>query len=87
MAKDTPRDRVWSYSMMKALEGRSFKLKHVRNNVAKPPSDRTIRDVLNTMVEYGWLDKEKKQSNEWRPGQQAEKVELVSETDSVGPIF
>jgi len=81
MAKDTGRDKVWSYAMQRAINDAEYgdceiKLKYVRNNIADPPSDRTIRDVLNTMARQGWLQKEKPQSRTWRAGEALQYVEL-----------
>lgn len=74
MTKDTPRDRVWSFAIMKVVNGEEFKKKHVKNNISNPPSDRTIRDTLNTMVQFGWLEKEKEQSETWQGGPVASKI-------------
>jgi hypothetical protein len=81
MAKDTGRDKVWSYAMQRAINDAEYgdheiKLKYVRNNIVNPPSDRTIRDVLNTMAQQGWLQKEKPQSRTWRAGEALRHVEL-----------
>lgn len=69
MAKHTDRDRVWCWAMHHAVMGDAFSigdLKHVSGGIEDPPSDRTIRDVLNTMVDMGWLEKEKPQGHTWR---------------------
>ena len=81
MAKDTARDKIWTYAMTHAIKmadgsGSPIEVKHVRNNLLEAPSDRTIRDVLNTMVEHGWLEKEKEQSRSWTAGKALESVEL-----------
>jgi hypothetical protein len=74
MVKHTDRDEIWNYAMMMALEsinaeGKHIKVKYIRNRFGgNPPSDRTIRDVLNTMTYQEWLQKEKKQSHKWYPG-------------------
>jgi DNA-binding IclR family transcriptional regulator len=74
MVKHTDRDQVWNCAMMFALEsmnveGKYIKVKYIRRQIHNPPSDRTIRDVLNTMTYQGWLQKEKKQSHKWYPGE------------------
>jgi hypothetical protein len=81
MAKDTARDKVWSYAMHRAIKDAAFgdmeiKVKYVRNNIVDAPSDRTIRDVLNTMTEQEWLEKEKPQSRTWHAGKALQHVEL-----------
>lgn len=68
MAKHTPRDHVWSFAMYRALNDQKIKIKHVRHALADPPSDRTIRDVLNTMYDMEILDKDSAQAHEWEPG-------------------
>jgi hypothetical protein len=75
MVKHTDRDEIWNYAMMMALEsmnveGKHIKVKYIRNRFGgNPPSDRTIRDVLNTMTYQDWLKKDKKQSHKWYPGE------------------
>jgi len=77
MVKHTDRDEIWNYAMMFALqglnsseEGKRFKVKHIRNRFGgNPPSDRTIRDVLNTMTYQEWLQKDKKHSHTWYHGE------------------
>jgi len=69
MAKNTLRDRVWNRALILATRGDHFEVKHIRNYILSDEgSDRTIRDVLNTMVENEWLEKESRQSHEWRQG-------------------
>ena len=69
MTKDTKRDRVWSAALTKAFAGRNFSVGDVRERAGlDESSDRTVRDVLNTMVETEWLEKERKQSHVWFAG-------------------
>jgi len=82
MAKHTDRDSVWSFVMKIAIENAAdgqwenaadgqweitleFVKLYLRNDA---PSDRTIRDVLNTMTDQGWLKKQKPQSHTWQVG-------------------
>lgn len=75
MVKNTKRDKVWSLALILALQGNPFKLKHIQNWLGDDaPSDRTTRDVLNTMKQHGWLEKEKLQSEEWSPGIELETI-------------
>jgi hypothetical protein len=76
MAKHTPRDHVWSFAMNKALNGESLKVKVVQYALADPPSERTIRDTLNTMYDMELLDKENEQSHEWHPGPALQPIKL-----------
>ena len=75
MVKHTDRDVIWSCAMKIALEsmnidGQHIKVKYIRRWLdPDPPSDRTIRDVLNTMTYQGWLKKETKHSHKWFAGE------------------
>jgi hypothetical protein len=55
MTKHTTRDEVWNLALRYAMSEEPFKLKEVRAGISESPSDRTIRDILNTMVNHGWL--------------------------------
>jgi hypothetical protein len=76
MVKHTARDKVWCEAMRMALEYARYEdpisVGRVNGTLRMgdgAPSDRTIRDVLNTMAEQGWLRKEKPQSHSWLPGE------------------
>jgi hypothetical protein len=78
MVKHTDRDAVWCFAMRAAInhaaneeDFAAIEVKDVRWNFdGRPdgaPSDRIIRDVLNTMAEQGWLFKVP-QSQTWESG-------------------
>lgn len=63
MATDTNRDRVWNAVLELVEEKREasryrrrFDASDVEQRVENPPSRRTVRDVLSTMVDYGRLE-------------------------------
>lgn len=68
MTKRTRRDEIWHCALQCALTGERFKLDRIQKMITSEVSRRTVRDVLNTMVEYDWLSKEKPQSHEWFSG-------------------
>lgn len=89
MVKDTGRDAIWNRAMVMALEGNSFTLRQIRNWVnisGDGPSDRTTRDVLNTMVEYQWLEKESPKAHTWRPGPTARRATDLQRIQRDEPI-
>lgn len=71
MTQHTSRDEVWNHALRYALLEESFKLSRVENEITREMSKRTIRDTLNTMVNYGWLAKDSPQAHEWHPGPKA----------------
>lgn len=59
MAKHTTRDQIWHAALTIAESGSRFRASHVMAKIDDAdPSDRTVRDCLKTMVEYGYLDGE-----------------------------
>ena len=87
MARDTPRDRVWSYGMMKAIEGEPFAVEHVESDLEEPPSPETIEEVADTMVDHGWLARRESRGRAWEPGPEAEKLERKRKRSRVTPHF
>lgn len=79
MTKRTSRDEIWHCALQCALIGETFELDRVHKLVSSDVSRRTVRDVLNTMVEYEWLSKEKPQSHEWLPGPRIDTARLPQE--------
>jgi DNA-binding IclR family transcriptional regulator len=67
------RDQVWEQAFELLLDQGTFKRAHIEADV----SNRTIRDVLSTMEEIGWLTRDSKHSAFWKPGPKA--VALLSE--------
>jgi hypothetical protein len=83
MVKHTARDKVWCEAMTLAFEhkatGDPITMRRIRGRLILgdgPPSDRTIRDVLNTMADQHWLCKEKPQSHSWLPGEVFRRVDI-----------
>jgi hypothetical protein len=71
MTKHTVRDDVWASAIEAALRGDSFTLEQFKSGLLMAdeiPSDRTIRDTLNTMADMGWLRKDSPKSHYWHPG-------------------
>jgi len=78
MTKHTARDDVWASAVEAALNGDSFTLEQFKAGFLiseKMPSDRTIRDTLNTMADMGWLRKDTPKSHYWHPGSNAIKYD------------
>lgn len=63
MTKHTTRDEIW-HAVLTLVEERSdvsgfqarFEKDDVRERLDSDPSDRTLRDALNTMVELGHIE-------------------------------
>jgi hypothetical protein len=84
VTKTTIRDRVWSAAFERALAGQTVSVATVRKEAdLDRSSDRTIRDVLNTMVAEGWLEKFTKQSHSWSRGPAIDRLAVCEECGSV----
>jgi hypothetical protein len=70
MTKHTSRDEVWNLALQYATAKEPFQIKQISKYIDGEPSDRTIRDTLNTMATHGWLTKDTPHSSEWHPGPQ-----------------
>jgi len=63
MVEPRTRDRIWNAALELAKESgdRGFQVhevsRSIREETGEAPADRTIREVLNVMNEYGWLSK------------------------------
>jgi hypothetical protein len=75
MTKHTARDEVWNHALRYALLEESFNIQRIRSDMTTRASSQTIRDTLNTMSAYGWLDKESSQAHTWYPGPKANDIE------------
>lgn len=53
MTQHTARDSVWNLALRQATDGESVTPKWLAENT--DASERTARDVLTTMADYGWL--------------------------------
>ena len=85
MTRNTTRDEVWNQALSVAIGGGSFQVKHIRNSIlADEGTDRTIRDVLNTMVEMEWLEKESKHGHKWRAGPKIDHMDTCDKCGRVG---
>ena len=91
MVKHTGRDKVWCEAMRMAIEYKQFgehpvSVKVLENILpSDAPSGRTIRDVLNTMADQGWLSKEKPQGHSWLPGPALRDVQLQDKPGAESP--
>lgn len=68
MTKHTGRDEAWDYILSRAVEGAAVTPGEVDRETAV--SDRTARDVLDTMTKMDWLDEQEQDSrtNEYEAG-------------------
>lgn len=81
MTQNTGRDAVWSAALWLAYDdhaerARGIYVADVRRHIIdeygeEPPSDRTIRDTMNSMATHGWLAKLSPQAQRWRLGDAA----------------
>ncbi|MBX0286066.1 hypothetical protein [Haloarcula salinisoli] len=59
MVRHTKRDHIWTATLELAGRGEAFShAEVVAACSSEPPSGRTVRDVLQTMVDDGWLSTE-----------------------------
>jgi len=61
MTQHTARDEVWNLALDRAQAGDSVSPAFLAENTNA--SERTARDVLKTMVDYGWLEENE---SHWR---------------------
>jgi hypothetical protein len=68
MTKHTSRDDVWNEALLLATNEESFSIEDIASSEDVDTSERTVRDTLNTLVDFGWLSKEKDRGHTFQPG-------------------
>ena len=66
MARHTKRDRVWDAALGLAREREVFTLAEVMGTVQVSLSRQTTHDVLATMADMGYLEKDDRPTGVWR---------------------
>ena len=66
MARHTKRDRVWGAALELAREREVFTLQEVMGSIETGVSRQTTHDVLITMAEMGYLEKDDQPTGVWR---------------------
>lgn len=91
MSKLTTRDRIWSAALTMAEEkrgrstwGRRFKAMDVAAAMDDPPSSRTVRETLQSMVELGHLEKGSSKG-EYEPLEREDSSSTKDQKESSGP--
>lgn len=65
-ARHTKRDRVWDTALRLAREQEVFTLKEVMGSIETSVSRQTTHDVLTTMAEMDYLEKDEQPTGVWR---------------------
>ncbi|PSQ22348.1 hypothetical protein BRD01_09660 [Halobacteriales archaeon QS_8_65_32] len=65
-ARHTKRDKVWDAALRIARDREVFTLKEVMGAIDEAASRQTTHDVLTTMAERGYLEKDDRPTGVWR---------------------
>lgn len=68
MTKHTSRDDVCNKALQLATNEESFSIEDIASSKDVDTSERTVRDTLNTLIDFGWLSKEKDRGHTFQPG-------------------
>lgn len=73
MTEHTARDEVWNLSLRQATDGETVTPAFLAEHTGA--SERTARDVLKTMADYGWLSENERYSlpNDYEAGERLPK--------------
>lgn len=84
MTKHTARDGVWNLALRQASDGESVTPKWLAQKT--DASERTARDVLATMADYGWMavDEQHYRQNRYEAGERLPKNLTSYETTATG---
>lgn len=68
----TRRDSVWHAVLVSLSKSHaSIKIRDVKMNLEREVSDRTIHRTMSSMMELGWLQKDRESGHYWFPGPRA----------------